>query len=63
MRYRIILDQVMEQFYVTVITWEPDGLHLEKRTTHYQFEVSPEQMTNLPIILRRLSLKMDADQF
>jgi hypothetical protein len=62
MRYRIILDQVMEQFYVTVITWEPDGMSLQKHTTHYQFEVSPEQMNNLPIILRRLSLKMDADQ-
>jgi hypothetical protein len=63
MRYRIILDQVMEMYYVTVITWEPDGLTLQKRTDHYQVEIEPDKVDQLPIILRRLSFKVDSSQF
>ena len=62
MRYRVTLDQVMETFYATVITWEPDGLKMEKATKHYSFEVPEAKTNDLPVILRRLSFLVDTSQ-
>jgi branched-subunit amino acid aminotransferase/4-amino-4-deoxychorismate lyase len=63
MRYRITLDQVWEIYYVTVTTWEPDGTTISKSTRRYQVDAKTEGFNPLPVVLRRLSLELDASQF
>jgi hypothetical protein len=51
MRYRLVLDQVMETWYATVISWEPNGLTVEKHTKHYSFDATNNNLEDLYILL------------
>lgn len=63
MRYRIILDQVMMTWYATIISWEPDGLTLQKATKRLSFDVHPDYPDNMSIILARLARAIEESQF
>jgi hypothetical protein len=58
MRYRLTLEQIMTTWYVTVTTWEPDGLTLVKTTKHYSFPVKVDRPDDLVLALSSLEMEM-----
>ena len=56
MRYRVVLEQVMTTWYVTVTTYEPDGLTIQKRTSQYSFPAHETRPDDLVTALDQLSL-------
>jgi len=45
----------METWYVTLISWEADGMTIERHTEHFSFDVSNENLEDFYILLINLA--------
>jgi len=62
MRYRIVAEQVMTTWYVTVTLFEPDGLAISKSKRQYSFACHPTHPDDLVILLLALTREVGPSQ-
>ena len=62
MRYRIVSEQVMTTWYVTITTFEPDGSEIVKSKRSYSFPCHENQPNDLFIFLQQLAREVIESQ-
>jgi len=62
MRYRIVAEQVMTTWYVTITLLEPDGMQMVKTKSQYSFDAHETHPDDLVILLLSLAREVGPPQ-